>query len=456
MKKDYDVIIVGAGPAGMFAAYTLADSKKRVCLIEMGKPIKERTKQDAVSGIGGAGTFSDGKLHFSPVLSHEKILHLYTVQEYKRYLNMVDKVFKSFGVDCVSYPKDKGEVEKLVDEAKLQGIQLFIREIKHVGSDLLPQVVTNFEEYMVKKGVEIKTRTEVADIIIKNNRCLGVKTKDGTELNSKFVVLSPGRVGARWLQKLSEKHSIKYDYEKIEVGVRMEFPATIMSKHAKLMYEAIFMMHPPTFDDPVRTFCPCPNGMVSTEQYDGFVCVNGHSNSNSKTENSNFALVTEITLTEPLENTTKYGKSIGKLATTIGGGKPIIQRLSDLKKGRRSTWERIRKSFVEPSLKEVSPGDIAMALPHRIVTDLLEAIEMLERVLPGINSGDNLLYAPEIKFRASKIRTNKYLETGIENLFVAGDGPGLSGNIVGAAATGMMAAEGILKKEDGLTFNQDN
>ena len=446
MKKDYDVIIVGAGPAGLFAAYTLADSKKKVCLIDMGKPVKERRKKDSMCGVGGAGTFSDGKLHFSPVLSHEKMLHLYTIEGYRKYLNKVDKIFTDFGVNCESYPKDKVAVEELVDEANRQGIQLFIRELKHVGSDKLPKVVTNFEEYLMKKGIEIKTNTEVVDILVEKNKCVGLKLRDGGKLNSEFVVLAPGRIGARWLQKLAEKHDIKYDYEKIEVGVRIEFPATVMRRYAELMYEAIFMMHPPTFDDPVRTFCPCPNGMVSTEQYDGFVCVNGHSNSNSKTKYSNFALVTEMTLTEPLENTTKYGKSIGKLATTIGGGKPIIQRLSDLKKGRRSTWGRINKSFIEPTLKDVSPGDIAMALPYRIVTDLLEAIEMLERVLPGINSGDNLLYAPEIKFRASKIRTNKYLETDIKNLFVAGDGPGLSGNIVGAAATGIMAAEGVLKK----------
>ena len=446
MKDDYDVIIVGAGPAGLFAAYTLADSKKKVCLIDMGKSVKKRKKRDAMNGVGGAGTFSDGKLHFSPVLSHEKILHLYTIQEYKIFLNKIDKIFTRFGVDCDSYPKDKEAVEELVDEAKRQGIQLFIRELKHVGSDKLPQVVINFEEYLLKRGIEIKTDTEVVDILVENDKCVGIKLKDITELKSRFIVLASGRVGARWLQKLAEKHGMKYDYEKIEVGFRIEFPATIMEKYADLMYEAIFMMHPPTFDDPVRTFCPCPNGMVSTEVYDGFVCVNGHSNSKTKTENSNFALVTEITLTEPLENTTKYGKSIGKLANTIGGGKPTIQRLSDLKKGRRSTWDRVRKSFVEPTLKEVSPGDIAMALPHRTVTNLLEGLEMLEKVLPGINCGDNLLYAPEIKFRASKIRTNKDLETNIENLFVAGDAPGLSGNIVGAAATGMMVAEGILKR----------
>lgn len=445
MKQNYDVVIVGAGPAGLFAAYELVNSDLKICLIDMGKPVKLRTKKDAVSGVGGAGTFSDGKLHFSPVLSHEKILHLYSIHEYNKYLNKVNEIFSEFGVNAETYPKDDDAVYDLVNEAKLQGVQLFVRKIKHVGSDKLPKVVMNFEKFLTDKGVEIITNTKVQDVLVNDKKCKGVKL-NGRDIKAQYVILAPGRVGASWLQKLAEKHGIKYEFDKIEIGVRIEFPAIIMKRHADLMYESIFMVNTPTFDDPVRTFCPCPNGMVSIEEYEDFVCVNGHSNSNSQTENSNFALVTEITLTEPLENTTEYGKSLGRLGTTIGGGKPIIQRLSDLKKGRRSTWDRIRKSFVEPTLTDVTPGDIAMVLPHRIVTNLLEGLEKLEKVLPGINSGDNLLYAPEIKFRASKIRTNKNLETDVKNLFVAGDGAGVAGNIVGAAATGLMAAEGILNK----------
>lgn len=446
MKQNYDVVIVGAGPAGLFAAYELVNSDLKICLIDMGKPVKLRTKKDAVSGVGGAGTFSDGKLHFSPVLSHEKILHLYSIHEYNKYLNKVNEIFSEFGVNAETYPKDDDAVYDLVNEAKLQGVQLFVRKIKHVGSDKLPKVVMNFEKFLTDKGVEIITNTKVQDVLVNDKKCKGVKLNGKGDIKANYVILAPGRVGASWLQKLAEKHGIKYEFDKIEIGVRIEFPAIIMKRHADLMYESIFMVNTPTFDDPVRTFCPCPNGMVSIEEYEDFVCVNGHSNSNSQTENSNFALVTEITLTEPLENTTEYGKSLGRLGTTIGGGKPIIQRLSDLKKGRRSTWDRIRKSFVEPTLTDVTPGDIAMVLPHRIVTNLLEGLEKLEKVLPGINSGDNLLYAPEIKFRASKIRTNKNLETDVKNLFVAGDGAGVAGNIVGAAATGLMAAEGILNK----------
>jgi uncharacterized FAD-dependent dehydrogenase len=214
------------------------------------------------------------------------------------------------------------------------------------------------------------------------------------------------------------------------------------------MYESIFRLYTPTFDDPIRTFCPCPNGMVATEEYEGFVCVNGHSHSDHKSENSNFAFVTEINLTEPVENTILYGKSIALLATTIGGGFPIVQRLADLKTGKRSTEARLKKSFITPTLKEAVPGDISMALPHRVVTNIKEGLEKLDAVMPGINSANTLLYAPEIKLRSSKIVTDKHLETKtINNLYVAGDGAGVAGNIVGAAATGIIAARGIVGKE---------
>jgi uncharacterized protein len=230
----------------------------------------------------------------------------------------------------------------------------------------------------------------------------------------------------------------------VEVGVRVEFPAVIMKKHAESLYEIVYKVRTNTYDDIVRTFCSCPNGLVATETYENYVCVNGHSNSDHKSPNSNFAFVVEVNLTEPVENSIQYAQSIAQLASTIGGGKPILQRLVDLRKGRRSTWTRIKKSLVTPSLTDVTPGDISMALPHRIVTDLIEGLDQLDQVMPGINSGSTLLYAPEVKFRSSKIKTSKGMETVVKNIYVAGDGCGISGTITGAAATGIMAARGIL------------
>jgi len=438
--------IVGAGPAGMFSAYELSQNKHiDITLIDMGNRVENRSENEVMRGVGGAGTFSDGKLHFSPVLSHEKMLHLFTVKEYQQYLDQVDKIFTDFGVDSGYYPKDMKKTTELVEEAKKQNIRLVIRRNRHVGTDKLPNIIKKFQDTLEDRKVNLLTRTEVSDIIINGKGCEGVKLKSGEEMKFDKILLAPGRVSAKWLQDIASKYNIPYEYEKIEVGVRVEFPSVVMKKYADLMYEAIFLLQSKTFEDTVRTFCPCPNGLVGIEDYDGFVCVNGHSNSDHLSENSNFALVSEVILTEPVENTTQYGKSIAQLATTIGGGRPILQRLEDLKKGRRSTWKRIKKGIVIPSLTDVVPGDISMALPHRIVTNIIEGLDELNKVMPGINSGSTLLYAPEIKLRSSKIKTNKYLETNTKNLFVAGDGSGLSGNIVGAAATGLIAAHGILK-----------
>lgn len=443
----YDAIIVGAGPAGLFASYELItkNPKLKVCLIEKGKKVSERTRKDVMEGVGGAGTYSDGKLHCTPVLSHSKMLSLYSPEDYQEVVDFVDGVFTKFGVPEDYYPKNMEEVQQLVDMCKKNSVHLYVRKTRHVGSDKLPGIIKRFEDFLIKQGVEIKTGTTATDIIIKKGKCTGVKTGI-KQISGKAVLLAPGRTKARWLQQIAEKNNLQKEYQKVEVGVRVEFPEGVMRKYSDLMYETIFYLHTPTFDDPMRTFCPCPKGLVAIEDYGKFVCVNGHSNSTHLSENSNFAFVAEITLTEPVENTISYAKSIAVLATRLGGGKPLIQRLADLKTGRRSTWERINKSYVKPTLKDVTPGDIAMALPFRTVTDILEGLEMLDKVMPGINSGSTLLYAPEVKLRSSKIKTDRHLETQMPNLFVAGDAAGVSGNIVGAAATGVIAARGILKK----------
>ncbi|OGI15626.1 hypothetical protein A3K63_04295 [Candidatus Micrarchaeota archaeon RBG_16_49_10] len=437
--------IVGAGPAGIFSALELSKNGVAVTLIDMGKRVEERGKGDIMCGFGGAGSYSDGKLHYSLVLSHEKMLHLMRASEYQKYVDEVDETLTKFGVDSEYFPTDIGKAEEYVDEAKKHNIKLVIRKIRHVGTDKLPSIIKNIQDALEKNRVKIVAKSQVVDLVVKDNLCKGIVLKNGKIMSFDRVILSPGRTGAKWLQEISAKYGMAYEYDKIEVGVRVEFPSIVMKKYSDLLYEAIFLMQSRTFEDTVRTFCPCPNGFVGVETYDGFVCVNGHSNSTHLSGNSNFALVSEVILTEPIENTTQYGKSIAQLATTIGGGKPILQRLEDLKKGRRSTWDRIRKGIVEPTLTDVVPGDISMALPHRTVTNIIEGLEKLDYVMPGINSGSTLLYAPEIKFRASRIKTNKYLETPIKNLSVAGDGAGVSGNIVGAAATGLIAARGILK-----------
>ena len=448
---EYDVVIVGAGPAGFFAAYELAkaNSGLKVLLIDKGNLIENRKKSEVMMGFGGAGTFSDGKLHFTPVLSHEKMFHLYTENEYVGFLDYVQGVMMEFGVPSEFYPKDLENTIKLVEQAEKYNIKLYIRKIIHVGTDRLPKIMKNFEDFLVKNGIFLMPCTEVADLIVENNIVRGIITSKGEKIYAKYVICAPGRYNAKWMQEMATKYKVDEAYDKIEVGVRVEFPASLLQKHAELMYESVFSMRTPTYDDLVRTFCPCPKGHVAIENYEGFVCVNGYSNSNHDSKNSNFALVTEIKLTEPLENTRAYANFIALGATLLGGGKPIIQRLKDLKLGRRSTPKRISRAHILPTLKEAVPGDIGMALPYRTVKNILEGIEMLDKVLPGLNGDSTFLYAPEVKFRSSKLATTKTLETSVKYLYVAGDAAGVSGNIVGAAITGVIAARGVMEANSG-------
>jgi uncharacterized protein len=448
---EYDVIIVGAGPAGFFAAYEFAKNKSplKVLLIDQGNLIENRKKSEVMTGFGGAGTFSDGKLHFTPVLSHERMLHLYTENEYLGFLDYVQGILMEFGVPNDFYPKDLEKTTQLVEQAEINNIKLYVRKIIHVGTDRLPKIMKTFEDYLSKNGVTMMPCTEVVDLIVQNNIVKGVKTSKGETLLADKVICAPGRYNAKWMQEIAIKYKIGEAYDKIEVGVRVEFPASLLQKHAEQMYEAVFSMRTPTYDDLARTFCPCPRGHVAIENYEGFVCVNGYSNSSHDSNNSNFALVTEIKLTEPLENTRAYANFIAQGATLLGGGKPIIQRLKDLKLGRRSTPKRIARAHIIPTLKEAVPGDIGMALPYRTVKNILEGIEMLDKVLPGLNGDSTFLYAPEVKFRSSKIATTKNLETSVKGLYVAGDAAGLSGNIVGAAITGVIAARGVMNSGAG-------
>lgn len=443
---SFDIIIVGAGPAGIFCAYELLQHhpKIKIGLVEMGNRLEKRKPNEVMTGFGGAGTYSDGKLHLSAVLSHERVFHLLPKHDYQQLLDYVDTIFTKFGVDSEYFPKDNDTVEKLVENSQKNDIELVVRKVRHVGTDKLYEVMKLFEDYLENKSVTIFDKTLIKDIIVKKGICSGVVTEHNKIIHAKKVLLVPGRISARWIQEISNHYGIQHLHDMVEVGVRVEFPYFVMKHITDIMYEAIFKIRTPSYDDIVRTFCVCPHGFVAAEMYNGSVCVNGHSNSDYSSPNTNFAFLSEVVLTEPVENTMEYAKSLAELTSTIGGGKPILQRLVDLREGRRSTWSRIHKSIVKPSLKEVTPGDISMALPHRIVTNILEGLEKLEQIMPGINSGSTLLYAPEVKYRSTKIKTNKKMETSVKNLFVAGDASGMSGTITGAAATGIMAARGMI------------
>ena len=395
-----------------------------------------------LSGIGGAGLFSDGKLNFIPILGKTDLTQFMSLSKANDLIDETEQVFNRFGMDGPVYPTDMKAAKIIRKNAKRHGIELLIIKQKHLGSDCLPEYIISIDDHIrAKKGI-IHTSEEVKDIQIENGHVAGVVT-NRKQYYSKNVILAPGRVGASWVGQLGVKYGIGLKQRGIEVGVRVEVHNEVMQDLCDIIYDPTFFIQTEKYDDQTRTFCTNLGGFVAQENYSNFVCVNGYAYRHQKSENTNFAFLSKVVLTEPVTDNQAYGESIGSLATLIGGGRPILQRLGDLKRGRRSTWPRVRKSYIEPTLKDVVCGDIAMALPERILTNIMEGLEKLNQVIPGVSNDETLLYAPEIKFFATQIETNKNLETKIKGMYVAGDGPGVAGNIVSAAATGLISAKAI-------------
>ena len=469
MKQDYyDVIIIGAGPAGLFAANEIKE-KGRVLIIEKGKDAEERHCEmqefgiciqceqcNVMCGVGGAGTFSDGTLNLRPDIGGDLAELCGDEKMAWQLVDYVDEVFLKYGVPNVLYRGKEEDIEDLKRRAASVGASFVDINQRHIGSDNTKGVIRNFKEDLTKHDVEFMLNTNVVDLLVEEEReregeemikvCKGVTTEKGDEIRSKYTLLAPGRVGVSWVGELIKKHGIEAEYVGIDVGVRVEVPAITMNPVTKINRDPKFHIRTERYEDFARTFCTNERGFVVKEVYNDFIGVNGHSMRSKKSENTNFAFLIKVELTKPLENTTEYGKSIAKLATTIGGGKPIIQRVGDLRRGRRSTWGRIERNLVNNTLKDVTPGDISMALPHRIAMGVIEGLEKLDEIIHGVASDSTLLYAPEIKFYAMKIKMDRGMETSLKNLFAAGDGAGVSRDIINAASTGVLAARGIIKK----------
>lgn len=457
-SKRYDVIIAGAGPAGLFAAFYLCEnSDLRVLLIDKGKrplnrkcPVKEgRTCQkckpcNILSGIGGAGLFSDGKLNYIHRLGKTDLTEFLPVSAARALIDETELIFNRFGMDAPVFPTDMEAARQIRKTAKVHGIDLLIIKQKHIGSDCLPEHITEMEKYLRNNGVTIHTSEEVKDVITTGGRISGVVTTRRT-YKTGTVILAPGRAGASWMGQLAHKYDIGLSQRGIEVGVRVEVHNEIMQDLCNVIYDPTFFVQTGKYDDQTRTFCTNLGGFVALENYKNFVCVNGHALRHKKSENTNFAFLSKVVLTEPVTDNQAYGEAIGSLATLIGGGKPILQRFGDLKRGRRSTWNRVNKGYIEPTLSNVICGDIAMALPERILTNIIEGLEKLNHVIPGVANDETLLYAPEIKFFATQVETSKDLQTRVMGMYVAGDGPGVAGNIVSASATGLIPAKHIIK-----------
>ena len=456
--RTFDVIIVGGGPAGLFAAHWLSEhSSLRVLLIDKGKPPLKRhcpigdrgcvhcRPCNILCGVGGAGLFSDGKLNFIHKLGKTDLTQFLGLAEACQLIDETEAIFNRYGMDGQVFPTDMDAARTIRKEARKHGIDLLLIRQKHLGSDNLPRHIEAMAREIEARGVLFHHSENVRDLLVDHGRVTGVVT-DRDTYAAESVILAPGRVGAEWMGAIADRNGIGLSQRGIEVGVRVEVHNEIMQDLCQIIYDPTFFIRTARYDDQTRTFCTNFGGFVALENYQDFVCVNGHALMDRKSANTNFAFLSKVILTDPVEDNQAYGESIGKLATLIGGGRPILQRYGDLRRGRRSTWNRIRNSYIEPTLINVVCGDIAMALPERILTNLVDGLERLNQVIPGVANDETLLYAPEIKFFATQVETDSQLETVVRGLFVAGDGPGVAGNIVSAAATGLIAARAIVHR----------
>jgi len=459
-RTTYDVIIVGAGPTGIFTALELLNNKtdleililekgtnldKRVCPMNIRSTSCVKCPSCAiVSGWGGAGAFSDGKLSLSPEIGGN--LHEYIGWEkLSEYIKYADDIYLRFGAPDRIFGVDDDKVKEIKEKAIKAQLQFIPAKLRHLGTGYSQQVLQAMQDYIKEQGVEIAFGVNVKELLVENNRITGVKTATGQEIKADYVVTAPGRENAEWLSQEAKRLEIEMAINPIDIGVRVECPAVITQPITDNIYESKLIYQTPTFDDRVRTFCMSPYGQVVNENNQGLITVNGHSHAEIKTGNTNFALLVSKTFTEPFHEPITYGKDIAKLANLLGGG-VLVQRLGDLLAGHRSTPERIARGIVRPTLKEATPGDLSLVLPYRHLTDLIEMIEALDKLTPGLYSRDTLLYGVEVKFYSSRLKVNNNLETRIENLYAGGDGAGITRGLMQASVSGIVIARAILEK----------
>ena len=462
----YDVVIIGAGPAGLFSAYELITKNKKlkIALLDKGNNVENRVCPmnkkgipcqncnpcGILSGFGGAGTFSDGKLNFIPRLGKSDLTKYMPESVANKLIDETEDIFTKFKMDAEVYPSNMDEANEIKKKVAIAGAKLLVIKQKHLGSDHLPGYIDGVCNYLLEHGVELFDRADVIDIKTINEDKHEITYKTGkkeTVIEGKNVIVAPGRTGAKWVQELADKYNIPYLSQSIEIGVRVEVRKEIMEEITNIIYDPTIFIKTDTYGDEIRTFCTNPGGFVAKENYYGYICVNGHALKDIKSANTNFAFISKVNLTEPVTNTRLYGESIAKIANVLGDGKPIIQSLKDLKNGRRSEWHRINKGFIEPTLKDCVAGDLALVMPHRIITNILEGLETLDKIIPGVANDDTLLYGPEIKFFSNEIETDNNFKLKSDNIYFVGDGAGKAGNIVTAAATGLVAARDILNRK---------
>ena len=467
----YDVIIVGAGPSGYMCAYELANKKPelKILLIDRGKNIYERKCPvlehklekcpinqkgyrecypacSITNGFGGAGAYSDGKFNITTEFGGWLTDYM-PAEDLMDIIKYVDDINLSFGATPVLTDPDTPKVREIEKRALSVGVKLLRSKVRHLGTEENLKILSRIYESLLPK-LEMRFSTKVTDIIVKDNRVCGVQLENGETLEANYVVLGVGREGSKWLSELFDKHHIPMDQTQVDVGVRVECPNIVMEEINENLYEGKFV-YKASVGSTVRTFCANPGGHVVVENYEGVMNVNGHSYNDSSlsSNNTNFALLVSHHFEEPFKKPNEYALKVSSLANQLACGSVIVQKYGDIKLGRRSTKKRIAEGFVTPTLKEAVPGDLALCLPYKTMRSIIEMIEVLDKITPGIATEHTLLYGVEAKYYSAHPKMSNELEVdGITNLYVAGDGAGLTRGLAQASACGVYIARNIIKK----------
>lgn len=462
----YDVIIVGAGPAGIFTALELVRQKsdKKILIIEKGKRIdkrhcpKEQTKQcvyckpycHITTGFSGAGAFSDGKLS----LSHEvggdlpDIIGVDTAQEFIRY---TDQIYLDYGADTkVEGIENNDEVKAIRRKAIEAGLKLVDCPIRHLGTEKAQEIYLKIQNDLMASGVEIQFDTVVKNLLIEEGVAKGVliadaKTKKEDEvIQGDRIIVASGRKGADWLKDMCLKHDIRHSAGTVDIGVRVEVRNEIMETVNEALYESKLIGYPAPFKNKVRTFCQNPGGFVSQENYDNdLAIVNGHSYKDKKSHNTNLAILSSHNFSQPFNQPIQYGKKVAELVNMLGNGKILVQRYGDILEGKRTWQHELDQSNVRPTLPDAVAGDLTSAIPYRPMMNILNFIKAMDTVVPGFASRETLLYGPEIKFYSNKINIDKNFETNINGLYCLGDSSGWTRGLMMASVMGVLMARKI-------------
>ncbi len=472
MANQYDLIIVGAGPAGIFTALELLRKSSRpealkILLIEKGKPVERRHCPKAevghcvnckptcaiTTGFSGAGAFSDGKLSLSREVGGE-LPELIGEDFAQDLIDYTDKIYLEFGADPhVEGVYEGAEIKEIRKRTIQAGLQLVDCPIRHLGTEKAQQLYLNIQNYLAAKGVEMWFDTECDNILLDGDTCRGVVARktgkpdtEAVEVTARQVVIATGRRGAEWLEKICAEHNIAHRPGTVDIGVRVECRNEIMETINNVLYEGKLIGYPNPWKNKVRTFCQNPGGFVAQENYDNdLAVVNGHSFKDLKSSNTNLAILVSHNFTEPFNQPIAYAQKVGELTNMLGAGHILVQRYGDILNGKRTWPQELARSNVRPTLKDAVAGDITAAMPYRAMVNIIEFIKMVDHVVPGFAAPETLLYSPELKFYSNKVRMDTDLETNVANLHCLGDSSGWTRGLMMASVMGVLMGRKLIE-----------